>query len=48
MGLGRVEDGCMDIVFALRQVCEKYLANGKDVVVVVVVAGQTIWPISSN
>ena len=23
--------GCMDIVFALRQVCEKYLANGKDV-----------------
>ena len=31
MGLGRVEDGCMDQVFAIRQVCEKYLANGKDV-----------------
>ena len=26
MGLGRVEDQ----VFAVRQVCEKYLANGKD------------------
>ena len=25
---GRV---CMDQVFAIRQVCEKYLANGKDV-----------------
>ena len=24
--------GCMDQVFAVRQVCEKYLANGKDVV----------------
>ena len=23
--------GCMDKVFAVRQVCEKYLANGKDV-----------------
>ena len=23
--------GCMDQVFAVRQVCEKYLANGKDV-----------------
>ena len=23
--------GCMDQVFAGRQVCEKYLANGKDV-----------------
>ena len=23
--------GCMDLVFAVRQVCEKYLANGKDV-----------------
>ena len=23
--------GCMDQVFAARQVCEKYLANGKDV-----------------
>ena len=23
--------GCMDQVFALRQVCEKYLSNGKDV-----------------
>ena len=23
--------GCMDQVFALRQVCEKYPANGKDV-----------------
>ena len=22
--------GCMDQVFAVRQVCEKYLANGKD------------------
>ena len=28
MGLGR---GCMDQVFAVRQVREKYLANGKDV-----------------
>ena len=27
MGLGRVR-GCMDQVFAVRQVCEKYLANG--------------------
>ena len=27
-GQGR---GCMDQVFAVRQVCEKYLANGKDV-----------------
>ena len=26
--LGR---GCMDQVFAVRQVCKKYLANGKDV-----------------
>ena len=24
--------GCMDQVFAVRQVCEKYLTNGKDVV----------------
>ena len=31
MGLGRVYRGCMDHVFAVRQVCEKYLANGKDV-----------------
>ena len=23
--------GCMDEVFAVRQVCEKYLTNGKDV-----------------
>ena len=23
--------GCLDQVFAVRQVCEKYLANGKDV-----------------
>ena len=23
--------GCMDQVFAVRQVCEKYPANGKDV-----------------
>ena len=23
--------GCMDQVFAIRQVCERYLANGKDV-----------------
>ena len=23
--------GCMDQVFVIRQVCEKYLANGKDV-----------------
>ena len=23
--------GCMDQIFAVRQVCEKYLANGKDV-----------------
>ena len=23
--------GCLDQVFALRQVCEKYLTNGKDV-----------------
>ena len=29
MGLGRV--GCMDQVFAVRHVCEKYLTNGKDV-----------------
>ena len=27
-GQGR---GCMDKVFAVRQVCENYLANGKDV-----------------
>ena len=27
-GQGR---GCMDQVFAVRQVCEKYLANGEDV-----------------
>ena len=31
MGLGRVEDVCCKAVFAVRQVCEKYLANGKDV-----------------
>ena len=31
MGLGRVEDAWTDQVFAVRQVCEKYLANGKDV-----------------
>ena len=24
--------GCTDQVFAVRQVCEKYLANGKDVI----------------
>ena len=29
MGLGRVEDTRQ--VFAVRHVCEKYLANGKDV-----------------
>ena len=29
MGLG--SRGCMDQAFAVRQVCEKYLANGKDV-----------------
>ena len=23
--------GCLDQLFAARQVCEKYLANGKDV-----------------
>ena len=23
--------GCMDQVFAVRQVCEKYLANGRDI-----------------
>ena len=27
----RQDRGCMDKVFAARQVCEKYLANGKDV-----------------
>ena len=27
----RQDRGCMDQVFAVRQVCEKYLANGKDV-----------------
>ena len=27
----RQSRGCMDQVFAVRQVCEKYLANGKDV-----------------
>ena len=27
----RQGEGCMDQVFAIRQVCEKYLANGKDV-----------------
>ena len=26
---GRQGRGCMDQVFAVRQVCEKYLANGK-------------------
>ena len=38
MGFGRDEQsgfrqgrGCMDQVFAVRHVCEKYLANGKDV-----------------
>ena len=31
MGLGRVESKHMDQVFAVRQVCEKYLANWKDV-----------------
>ena len=32
MGLFRVAGrGCMDQVFAVRQVCEKYLANWKDV-----------------
>ena len=30
MGLGRGR-GCIDQVFAVRKVCEKYLANGKDV-----------------
>ena len=29
--LFRQSRGCMDQVFAVRQVCEKYLANGKDV-----------------
>ena len=29
VGLDRVE--CMDQVFAVRQVCEEYLANGNDV-----------------
>ena len=28
---GRQGRGCMDQVFAVRQVCEKYLANGNDV-----------------
>ena len=27
----RLGRGCMDQVFAIRQVCEKYLANWKDV-----------------
>ena len=27
----RLGRGCMDQVFAVRQVCEKYLANGNDV-----------------
>ena len=27
----RQSRGCMDQVFAVKQVCEKYLANGKDV-----------------
>ena len=27
----RQDRGCMEEVFAVRQVCEKYLANGKDV-----------------
>ena len=27
----RQDRECMDQVFAVRQVCEKYLANGKDV-----------------
>ena len=31
MGLGRVEDARTNSLFAVRQVCEKYLANGKDV-----------------
>ena len=31
MCLGRQGRGCMDQVFAVRHVCEKYLANGKDV-----------------
>ena len=29
MGLGRVKDACMDQVFAVRQVYDKNLANGK-------------------
>ena len=28
---GVVEGGCVDQIFAVRQVCEKYLAKGKDV-----------------
>ena len=31
MGLGRVEDARTNSLFAVRKVCEKYLANGKDV-----------------
>ena len=31
VGLSRQGRGCLDQVFAVRQVCEKYLANGKDV-----------------
>ena len=32
MGLGRVvSKGCMNKLFAVRQVCENYLENGKDV-----------------
>ena len=27
----RQDRGCMDQVFAVRQICEKYLANEKDV-----------------
>ena len=30
MGLGKGR-GCKDQVLAIRQVCEKHLANGKDV-----------------
>ena len=31
MHFGRVGRGCIDQVFAVRQVCEKYQANGKEV-----------------
>ena len=31
MGLGSVKDALTRLVFAVRQVCEKYLSNGKEV-----------------